>query len=866
MVAPPPVAKVEPPRPLPPAPALRLPTELRPLKYDVTMRMSPREEAIKGKVEIEMVGSPTDVVWIHAGDNLTITSAMFEGHAARIERVNEDLVGLSFSLPLPHHPTLSITYEGKLPSKDGRGAYRQEEKGDWYIFTQFESVDARRAFPCFDEPGFKTPFNITLQVPDADLAFANTPEVASKKEADGWKTVTFAPTQPLPTYLVAFAVGPFEIVDAGKHGKKQTPIRIIVPKGRSVDAKYAASTTGTVLEKLEDYFDIPYPFEKLDHIAVPQKGGAMENPGLITYGTPTILSNGEQRSVRLERTYLSIAAHELGHIWFGDYVTTAWWDDIWLNEAFATWISAKIVETIKPEWDTATNRVLSKSGVMGNDSLVTARRIRQPIESRHDIMNAFDGITYQKGGAVISMMESWVGADPFKKAVHGYLQRHSYGTATSQEFLTDMAAQMDAEHAAAFAPTFSSFLDQPGHPLVDAKLTCGKDGPTLALSQQRFVPTGSTGAQPETWSVPVCASFPDGKAEGKSCTLLKEKTGALKLATKTCPAWVNPNANAAGYYRGFVDAANETKLLENKKAPENERLAVLLDEMALVHVGRMTDDKLLGQLNPILQEGNRHLVDTEVRYVAGLEDNFVSDANRPRFDKLVKTSILPKAKALGWSPKEKDDDGTRLLRPMLLTLAAKHDEAFAAEAKKLSEQWLGDRKAIDRDLLGTVLGAGMRFADQAHWEKLRDAAKKTTDREERSALLGAMALARDPKIAQENLDLALSNDFDRRESISLVFGISSNPQNRQLAWDFVKAHYEELVAPLPWRAGAGLIHVAARFCDDAHRKEAEEFFKERAAKSPGGPRMVAQALEDMGLCIAERPAREKNVSTFLSKY
>ena len=166
------------------------------------MRMAPGDENIKGRVEIEMVGDPTDVVWIHAGDNLTITSAMFESNAARIERVSEDLVGLSFSLPLPHHPTLAITYEGKLPSKDGRGAYRQEEKGDWYIFTQFESTDARRAFPCFDEPGFKTPFTLKLQVPEDQLAFANTPEVGSKKESGkdaGWKTVTFAPSQPLPT-------------------------------------------------------------------------------------------------------------------------------------------------------------------------------------------------------------------------------------------------------------------------------------------------------------------------------------------------------------------------------------------------------------------------------------------------------------------------------------------------------------------------------------------------------------------------------------------------------------------------------------------------------------------------------------------
>lgn len=825
------------------------------------------EEGIKGKVEIELVGTPTDVVWIHAGDNLTITSAMFENHAARVERVSEDLVGLSFSLPLPHHPTLSITYEGKLPSKDGRGAYRQEENGDWYIFTQFESTDARRAFPCFDEPGFKTPFTITMQVPEDQQAFANTPEVASKKE-NGWKTVTFAPSQPLPTYLVAFAVGPFEVVDAGKHGKKQTPIRIIVPKGRSVDAKYAASTTGTILSKLEEYFDMPYPYEKLDHIAVPQKGGAMENPGLITYGTPIILSAGDVRSVRLERAYTSVAAHELGHIWFGDYVTTAWWDDIWLNEAFATWISAKIQHAIHPDWDTLANRAESKSSVMLNDALVSARRIRQPIESRHDILNAFDGITYQKGGAVITMMESWVGAEPFKKAVHGYLQRHSHGNATSQEFLAEMAAQLDAEHKDSFAAAFSSFLDQPGFPVVDAKLNCsGPGAATLSLSQQRYVPTGSSGASPETWIVPVCAEVPDGKETKTSCGLLRDKTGELKLPTKTCPAWVNPNAGNVGYYRAFVDEKNEVALLANKKLTPQERIGVFGDELAFVRSGRFSDDKVLAQLGPIAQEGDRFLLGLGVGYAWSLEENLVSDANRPKLDKFMRATFLPKAKALGWAPKEKEDDGTRLLRLQLVSIAAVHDEAgLSAEAKKLTEAWLSDRKAIDRDLMGPVLAAGMRFSDRAHWDKLHDAAKKTTDRQERSALLEAMSRARDPKLAEENLKLALSDEFDRRESISLVYGVATYPPHRQLAWDFVKQHYEELIAPLPWRAGASLIYVAGHFCDAEHRKDAEDFFKDRAQKSPGGPRTVAQVLEDMSLCIAQRPVREKNVGTFLSKY
>ena len=375
------------------------------------MHMSPKEETFNGRVDVQVsITQATAVIWMHAGDNLNVTAVTVNGKAARVTRANEDVIGIQTAAPVTGDVPISLTYSGKLPSRDGRGAYRQEERGEQYIFTQFESTDARRAFPCFDEPSFKAPFTVTLEVPADQLAFANTPELSTKPSANGWKTVSFAATKPLPAYLVAFAVGPFEIVDGGKAGMNNTPIRIIVPKGRSADAKYAAAQTGKILATLENYFDMPYPFEKLDHIAVPQKGGAMENPGLITYGNATILSNGDARSIRLERGYLSIAAHELGHLWFGDLVTTAWWEDTWLNEAFATWISSKIVDTMHPEWEGTVSRVESTNGVMGLDALASTRRIRQPIETKHDIVTAFDNITYRKGGAVIGMMESWVGA------------------------------------------------------------------------------------------------------------------------------------------------------------------------------------------------------------------------------------------------------------------------------------------------------------------------------------------------------------------------------------------------------------------------------------------------------------------------
>jgi alanyl aminopeptidase len=851
-------------------PSLRLPASVRPEAYALTMHMSPTEEHFSGTVEIDLkVSAPTDVIWLHAGDNLDVKNVKLTGQGpmrdARIERGGEEMVGFGFSEPLASGAyKMTVMYEGKLPSRDGKGAYRQEEHGDWYIFTQFESTDARRAFPCFDEPGFKAPWRITIEAPKDQLVFANTPEDGQKPIANGWKSVSFATSKPLPSYLVAFAVGPFEIVDGGKAGEKQFPVRIIVPKGKSAEAAYAAKTTGEVVNRLEKYFGIPYPYEKLDHIAVPMKGGAMENPGLITYGTGTILGKPEDKSIRLERGYLGIASHELGHIWFGDFVTTAWWDDIWLNEAFATWISAKIVDQWHPEWDGAVNRVQSKNGVMGTDSLVSSRRIRQPIESKHDIANAFDGITYQKGGAVITMMEAFVGEEAFRKGVHEYLLAHAHGNATASEFLKEVGAHSGKPDV--FAPTFSTFLDQPGVPLVSAELSCEKGAqPKLLLTQQRYLPQGSSGSTDQSWKIPVCASYPGGK----SCTLMTSGNAELPLTdTKTCPAWVNPNAGSTGYYRVLYKGDLLSRLLKaNPKAiAVNERIGILGDALALVRSGRMQDGEVLALVPGLVHEGDRHLVGMTAGLVGGLSDRLVPDDLRPNYRRLITKLYSAKAKQLGWTPKAKEDDGTRLLRPSLLGLVARDEKnELSAEARKLTEAWLTDRKAIDHDMLSTVLTTAARVGDRPLWDKLRAEAKKTPDRKERNQLLGAMAAFKDPQIVAENLQIVLSDEFDLRESITLLYGASNDSKTRQTAYDFTKANFEKLVSRMPRDWGAGLASVANGFCDAEHHADTEAFFKDKVGRFVGGPRSLAQTLESISLCQAQLGSRQASVSAFLKK-
>ncbi len=533
-------------------PQFRLGNTVKPVRYGLDLTVIPSAEKFEGSMDIDLVLSqPASVIWMH-GVDLTVKRAAIDAGGTKLTArpvtgANEFL-GFAFDRAAPAgKAVLHVAYEARINSNNSAGLFRNKDGNDWYAYTQFESTDARRAFPCFDEPAFKTPWRLTLHVRRGDTAFSNTPVVSETDEPNGMKAIRFAETKPLPSYLVAFAAGPFETVNAGKAGKNAVPLRIITPRGKAAEARYAAAVTGRIVELLESYTGIPYPFEKLDSISVPLFFGAMENPGLVTYGQSIILAKPDEETVSFKRDYAEIAAHELAHMWFGDLVTTDWWNDIWLNEAFATWMEPKVLGGFRPEWHAEISEAQQNVAVMGQDSLVSARKIRQPIESQNDIANAFDGITYNKGAAVIQMFENWIGPEKFRKGVQRYLQRHAYSNATAADFLAAIS------EAAGFdvSPAFSTFLDQAGVPLVSAELKCGQGAqPALELTQKRFLPLGSKGSAQQTWRIPVCFEYGDGGDTRQQCAVLDGVRAELKLAeAKSCPSWVVLNAGEKGYYR-----------------------------------------------------------------------------------------------------------------------------------------------------------------------------------------------------------------------------------------------------------------------------------------------------------------------------
>ena len=856
----------------PEPPKLRLPAGAAPTGYAVDLSIDPAKDRFHGSVAIDLrLPQKTSFLWLNATAlEITKASAVVSGRAVAVRVVpgGDDFAGFAFAKPVgPGTAQLRVEYSGALDRSSTQGLFREKDGEDWYAFSMFEATDARRAFPCFDEPAYKVPWQLTLRIPAGDTAVSNTPIDSESAGADGARVVRFRRTKPLPSYLVALGIGPFDYLDAGTAGSKNTKIRIVTPRGKASQGRYAAQTTKPLLERLEAYFGIPYPYEKLDHLAVPQAVtfGAEENAGLISWNERALIAPPEEETVAFQRRQASYNAHEMAHQWFGDLVTMEWWDDVWLNESFATWMADKMLIEWKPEWGVAVDRVVNRSQIMYDDTLVSARKIRQEIASADDIANAFDQISYAKGGAVITMFETWIGAPKFQAGVHDYLAAHAFGNATERDFLSAVEAASRPGVAAAF----TTFLDQAGVPVVEVSLDCSGGAPRLSLAQKRLLPLGSKGAGAEVWQIPLCSrAGADGK-DARSCTLLTEPAGAAPAPTAACPGWVLANDGEAGYYRALYRGDLLSKLLAaDSQLTEAELVGVLRDVNALAAAGAVPMAEALALVPRFGSASSRQTVNATLKIAADVRDHLVPADLRPNYARFVSKTFGARARALGFVAQSGDSEDTKLLRTELVRfVATEGDEPeLQAEAKRLALRWLDDHAAVPADMAEAVLEAAAIHGDRALFERFRDAAKAEKTRRDELRLLNALGSFDDPVLVREALEFFLTPAIDSREAYAILFAAGRVEPGRQITWDFVKAHYDAVVERLPREISGFMPLAGAGFCDVEHRRDVADFFQERAAKLPGGPRTLAQALESIDLCIASRTAQEPGVREFLKGY
>ncbi len=857
-------------------PALRLGNDVQPEHMSLDLALSPEKTDFSGKVEAELqINSAVDHFWLNAAE-LTVTDAKLVENGktlqAQVLPGGEDFVGFQFPSTLqPGKARLSVSFTGKVNLRSSEGIFQSKRGQDTYLFTQFEAISARRAFPCFDEPDFKIPWQLTLHVPQNDLAVANTKIEKEMPDSGGMKTVRFTETKPLPSYLVAFGVGPFEFVDAGVAGSRHVPVRIVVPRGDKARAKYAASVSAEILTRLENYFGIPYPYDKADQLAIPLSfGGAMENPGLVTYDANIILSPPGEDTERHQRQYASIAAHELAHQWTGDMVTMKWWNDVWLNESFATWMSAKLLSEWKPEWHTRAQNQGARLFAINADTKTSARRINQPVESKSDIGNAFDGITYQKGGAVLGMFENAVGAANFQRVMHDYLRAHMFGNATSEDFLAQLGQTTKPEYATAFA----TFLNQTGVPEVKTRVKCATGGePSLEVEQRRLLPAGSSGDVNRTWGVPICVAYAEGSGRKQSCKLVTEQSATLSFPEKGCPAWYLANEKEIGYYEAQYDGDSIAKLLDHSnELTLAEEVGVLGDLHTLAVSSQTPWDQVLG-LAPKLKHDKRPEITRAAIELAQIPQEYLDPNLMPKYASYVEDTFGDQARELGWQDKPGDTPDQRLLRPELVGFVARwgKDPQLIAEAKQLANAWLENHKAVTPDVTTSILATAARNGDSAFYEKVVTAAKSEQDPYFKPMLISTLGDFSNPELLKRSLAMAFDGTFDLRLSIRMLFGLTSTPEGANLAYQYVKEHYDDIKAKLPRAVNTDYSAylpsiAAASACSDSAQSDMKIFFESRMKDVIGGPRNLENALETVHLCTAAKPTAEEQIAKFLSAY
>ncbi len=843
------------PRAEPAAPTFRLPSTARPLRYGLELTVDAGKPTFSGRVSIEVeLDAPTAVVWLHAQD-LTITRAEVGGVAATVEPGVGTLIGVRPGAALAAgRTTLVLEYDGALDRERSRGLYAEQEGDDWYAYTFFEPLDARRAVPCFDEPAFKVPWQVTFRVPADQVAVANEPTVSDNVGADGWRTIVTGETPPMPSYLLAFMVGPFEIVDGGVAGRANVPVRFVLPKGRRAELRWAREITAPVVATLEATLGLDYPYRKLDVAVVPRYWGTMEHPGIVAMGQPLTLIRPEDETAGRRRWYMNILAHELAHYWFGDLVTMAWWNDTWLNEALGSWLDLRVSAQVEPAGHWRERAADIMDSAMTADELASTRAIRTPVTDEEGIQASFDNsITYAKGAAVLGMVEDWVGTERFAGFLRAYLERFRWRNAGADDFVGVMREQLGDEAA----QIFQSFLEAPGLPLVTARLECDDSGARVRVEQRR-----SRVADAHLWQFPVCVRHGAGEHGARTCAVVGEQQASIELGS-SCPRWWYANADGSGYYRVAI-GRDDLERLGTGAFSDAEQVAQLNDVIAGVGRGELLPADAQRLVATFAADDSAYVAASGVYLVGLLRPDWLDEPLYRRYQAYVDRSVGARARSLGWMRPDTDDDETHALRRTLVPLVADGDRALAAEGAQHGRAWLTGKGTLQDDLVGSALSLYVRDGGAAAFDEVLGQARTEPDHRRRGRLLSALAAASDAPLIARALAVALDASFDARDRLSPLYRLLWAREGRAAAWAFARDHLDELLASMRDDEAAGLLGTLASVpCETSQRAEAAELLAPRAARIDGARNAVAQGLESADRCIEQRAREYAGIVGFL---
>ncbi len=840
--------------------AQRLPTNVTPQHYSLTLAPDLKSATFTGKEEIDVtLAQPATGITLNAAQitfqNVTITA----GGNTQTAKVSEDKATQEVTLQVPNEipagkATIKIQYTGIL-NGELRGFYLSKTSQRNYAVTQFEPTDARRAFPSFDEPAMKATFSTTLIVDKGDMAISNTNVVSDTPgPAPDKHTVRFATTPKMSTYLVAFLVGDFQCVSGSSDG---VPIRVCATPDKVQLGTYALQGAEFFLHYYDNYFGIKYPMPKLDMIAIPDfEAGAMENFGAITYRETALLVDPKTASIDSKKIVATDVAHEMAHQWFGDMVTMQWWNNLWLNEGFATWMETKPVGAWKPDWHIAQDVALGTDGVLNYDAGKVTRAIRAKADTPSEINEMFDGITYQKGGAVLDMTENYEGEEVFRRGVHKYLSAHMYGNATAQDFWN---AQTETS-GKPIDKVMDSFIAQPGVPLLT--FTAPQSGSTSASQQRFYLSPDIQATQPQTWTIPVCFKTAAGADATPQCELLS--SSQQTLAVPSAPIFY-ANANDKGYYRTEYAPADYNRILgaiENHLTPP-ERIGFAGNEWALMRSGRGSIADYMNLAAALRNDQNSGVIDDVANAVRTVDERIATPADRKLLAEWVREQFRPAYdRVKNITPS--DTVEKRELRATLFAVLGEigHDPQIIAEAQQLTQKYLANPASVEPSLARPALEIATANGDSHLFDQLQQLSKTSNNPEVQTTALFSLANFHDPALLRRALDYATSGQVRNQDSAFFFVIALRSRDTRPIAWEYMRKNWDKVHAQLTPLIGGALVGSTGSFCTADKAQEVQTFFAAHPVMA--AERAVKRATDAIHDCTVLRAAQQAKLTSWLS--
>ena len=842
--------------------AQRLPANARPDHYALAITPNIPAATFAGTETIDLtLAAPSATITLNSLE-IQIQTVTANGTAGTVSYdPAKEQASFTFPKPLPAgHVTLNLAYTGILNDKL-RGFYLSKTATQTLAVTQFESTDARRAFPSFDEPALKATFDVALTVPRADTVIANTNVVSDTPAANETHTVTFARTPKMSTYLVAFLVGDFDCSSAGS--ADGIPIRVCSTPDKVKLTHFALTAAEHFLTYYDGYFGIKYPMPKLDLIAIPDfEAGAMENFGAITYRETDLLVD-DQDGINARKNVASVVAHEMAHQWFGDMVTMQWWDNLWLNEGFATWMSEKAAGEWHPDWHYEQGVADDLDGTLNTDASRTTRPIRATADTPAQIAEMFDGIAYGKAGAVIGMIEHWVNPDVFRQGVHNYLAAHLYANATAEDF-------WNAQTATSHLPVdrvMSSFVAKPGVPILTF---ADKQPAGDPVSEKRFFldPLSAGDRRDEEqstavsrgWVIPICLKTSSLQTAPAKCQLVDADTAAVPVPPAA--PFFYANADDKGYFRTAyspaqlkaISAGAETQL------SVTERIGFLGDRWALTRAGQGSVGDFLDLALALKQDPNSAILDTTLGDINQIRTRIAGDSpeDRTKLESLVRAQYGPIFRALG--PKPATYDAQQIHTELYGALGEAGDPAILDQARSLTDDLLEGKK-VDSDLIDVSVALAATTGDAAFYDRILAVGQKSTDPGFQIEALQILTRFRDPALVTRTLEYATSGQVRNQDSWILIAIELNQNETRGVAWPWVQAHWDKVAAQLTTASGAQLVSATGSFCTVEDRNQVASFFA--AHKVDAAERSLAKALDSIDACVRLRQTQEPKLHAWL---